>query len=331
MERTCTWAGVPEVRGFVDGERTTAKFDWPIGIAIDTNGEIIVCDYRNACLRRINPTDGIVSTCVVEFPKENSEVLLLEPIAVTCAKNGDLFVSAKKSVIRISKDGTSEVILELVAGSLTYNDQTLELYVTNPNGEIRMISIPTRQETVIYAKPNRYPVILKISLHSKTGDLYIVDYTDKVRKLSRVKNSPSDIWISTSISILLAEIGQFYQTITVFHDTLFLTTQKGLVVQSSLDGRTVKVIASLSHTMGGIAADSTGVYVTEPRNSTITKIEVTWNWSTYNHAVFPKQARQAIEIFAMASLNSRISTGKCQLQRLPRELLLHILSFLDSN
>lgn len=47
--------------GYADGQGVTARFNAPLGIAIDAAGDIIVADFRNARVRRVTP-DGKVTT-----------------------------------------------------------------------------------------------------------------------------------------------------------------------------------------------------------------------------------------------------------------------------
>ncbi len=48
-------------QGFQDGNGSNAKFDTPIGITIDTSGNLYVCDNANDKIRKITP-QGNVST-----------------------------------------------------------------------------------------------------------------------------------------------------------------------------------------------------------------------------------------------------------------------------
>jgi len=48
-------------RGFVDGAGSAAKFDVPVGVAVDANGNVFVVDRNNHSIRKISPA-GMVST-----------------------------------------------------------------------------------------------------------------------------------------------------------------------------------------------------------------------------------------------------------------------------
>ena len=48
-------------QGFADGAGAAAQFNYPIGVAVDGEGSIIIADCHNKRLRKITP-DGTVST-----------------------------------------------------------------------------------------------------------------------------------------------------------------------------------------------------------------------------------------------------------------------------
>jgi DNA-binding beta-propeller fold protein YncE len=47
--------------GHVDGAGDTARFDAPVGLAVDTDGTIVVADNDNESIRKVTP-EGVVST-----------------------------------------------------------------------------------------------------------------------------------------------------------------------------------------------------------------------------------------------------------------------------
>ena len=55
------FAGMPGLRGAADGQGQAARFENPVGLAIDSSGNLFVADFGNATIRRITPS-GQVST-----------------------------------------------------------------------------------------------------------------------------------------------------------------------------------------------------------------------------------------------------------------------------
>ncbi|MBD2715103.1 hypothetical protein KBK19_08655 [Microvirga sp. STR05] len=58
-----TLAGMARKRGHADGTGPAARFDWPNGVAVDSQGLVYVADNVNSIIRIITPT-GVVTTLV---------------------------------------------------------------------------------------------------------------------------------------------------------------------------------------------------------------------------------------------------------------------------
>jgi hypothetical protein len=95
------------------------------------------------------------------------------------------------------------------------------------------------------------------------------------------------------------------------------------VIQSSLDGKTAKVIATLREfDLAGVA-----VYVAHYSTAIITKITRELWWTLHNHRFFGVEQRKLVGTImtAHSSLNAQ-----CQLRKMPREIVLHVLTFLNN-
>ncbi len=107
--------------GYVDGVGVSARFNGPIGIAVDKNDNVIVADFRNARIRRITP-DGQVSTIAGSgtgfvdgtgiYARFNS------PTGVTVNGEGNIVVAdyGNNRIRLLTPDGKATTI----AGSGTY-------------------------------------------------------------------------------------------------------------------------------------------------------------------------------------------------------------------
>ncbi len=56
-----TFAGFAGVAGSSDGTNDSARFNFPAGVALDSNGNLYVADYYNDTIRKVTPT-GVVTT-----------------------------------------------------------------------------------------------------------------------------------------------------------------------------------------------------------------------------------------------------------------------------
>ena len=107
-----TFAG-SGIRGFKNGPGATAQFNFPFGMAIDTQDNIYVADTENHLIRKIAP-DGIVSTLVGlgkhGFRDGDVKTALLDSPAglVFSPKHNALFVAEppNHSIRKVTLDGT---------------------------------------------------------------------------------------------------------------------------------------------------------------------------------------------------------------------------------
>ena len=60
--KVVTFAGRSGIRGYKDGKRGESLFNKPRGICLDKEGNLLVADSYNHCIRKINISNGIVTT-----------------------------------------------------------------------------------------------------------------------------------------------------------------------------------------------------------------------------------------------------------------------------
>jgi sugar lactone lactonase YvrE len=90
--------------GYVDGPGSTARFEWPRGIAVDASGTVYVADQYNHRIRKVTPA-GLVSTLAgaetgaLEGPAD--AVTMNQPTALAVGPDGSLYVFSDRRIRRI--------------------------------------------------------------------------------------------------------------------------------------------------------------------------------------------------------------------------------------
>ncbi|HKR67053.1 MAG TPA: Ig-like domain repeat protein [Thermoanaerobaculia bacterium] len=108
-----TFAGLAPFSGFSDGTASAARFNVPIGVAVDAAGNTIVADTRNYKIRRITPS-GEVSTL-------STSNELTYPSAVATDSLGNVFVVQNGTIQKIDAAGAITTVAGLW-GAIGIND-----------------------------------------------------------------------------------------------------------------------------------------------------------------------------------------------------------------
>ncbi|WP_198315454.1 IPT/TIG domain-containing protein [Chitinophaga tropicalis] len=104
-----TVAGTDISGGFVDGDVSVARFNFPSDVAIDASGNLYVTDEFNYRVRKITPA-GVVST----FAGAWTYTILNDPLGITIDASGNLYVAdISRQIKKISPTG----VVTIIAGS----------------------------------------------------------------------------------------------------------------------------------------------------------------------------------------------------------------------
>ena len=124
-------AGNATLSGRADAKGSSARFNTPRGIAIDSSGNLYVADELNYAIRKIAP-DGTVSTFAGVLGTirtsgtgdgNGSRALFVDPTALAIDASNNLFVLDGYAVRKITPSGDVSTLATLPSGSLGANVQ----------------------------------------------------------------------------------------------------------------------------------------------------------------------------------------------------------------
>lgn len=200
--------------GFANGDAKSAAFSNPMGVAVDSSGNVYVADSRNNLIRKITP-DGIVSTLAGSGKQgardgRGAAASFFFPTALATDANGNVFVAdTHNSLIRkITPEGTvttfagkpTKIINDIkdTAGmdhpSGIAVDKNGNVFVSDLNKDFIKKVTPTGKVSIIAGNGDRGKKDGKGALASfylptgltldDNGDLYVCDsYNNMIRKI----------------------------------------------------------------------------------------------------------------------------------------------------
>jgi len=193
--------------GYLDGPAAQARFNGPVGVAVDPQGDVVVADTYNDRIRKIS-SDGHVSTVAGAGTPgyadgDRNTSLFDTPCGIIVANDGTLIVAdtGNDRLRKIDKDGNvSTMNVNLDGGgslsspvglALTYDNV---LYVTELDHSRVLQITPDGNAHVIAgrgpgfangADNTRFNQPAGIAIDPRNGDLYVADSANYlIRKLS---------------------------------------------------------------------------------------------------------------------------------------------------
>ncbi|PWA04341.1 NHL domain-containing protein [Flavobacterium psychrotolerans] len=282
-------------QGYADGIGTSAQFYNPIGIALDSNGNIFIADTSNNRIRKITP-DGVVSTyagsTVGDSDGIGSQVHFQSPNSVTVDKSGNVYVC----------DGYNQKIKKIAL-----------------NGQVTTIAGSTEgyADGIGTAAKFYYPFNIFLDTH---GVLYIADNGNyKIRKMT-IDGTVSTVAGSTlGYQDGLASTSQFFQPIGLTVDldgNIYVGDRFNYKIRKISPNGIVSTVAGSSQGFAdgfgntakfnlaeALVTDQYGtLYVTDANNYRIRKITLPPlnvednNLSTLNMKIYPNPTHKILNI-----------------------------------
>ncbi len=279
-----TPAGNASGPGTNDGTGSGARFEWPIGVAVDTNGNVYVADSGNNTIRQVTPAEkvttlaGLAVGSIGSTGGTGSAARFNFPAGVAVDTNGNVYVA----------DHMSSTIRRVTPGGVVTTLAGLAGNTGSANG------------TGSAARFN-YP--LGAALDS-AGNLYVADYNnDTIRKVTPAGGS----WAVTTLAGLAGNTGsangtgsaaRFNEPWGVAVDTngnVYVADSGNNTIRKVTPAGAVTTLAGLASVAGsangtgsaarfnepaGVAVDSAGnLYVSDYNNDTIRQVTpVGTNW-----------------------------------------------------
>lgn len=258
-----TLAGTAGVSGSADGMGTTASFTSPLGITIDSVGNVYVVDADKHTIRKITPT-GMVSTLPGSRTASSYADGSLVPASIASDGADNIYVDDADSILKIAPSGTTSTLAGTPYISGSADGIGAAASFNDPN-DIALDSAGN-----VYVVENWNNLIRKITpggvVSTLAGAAHVSDYVNGVGAAASF-GEPHGIAIDAA--------GNLYTTDV---NTIRKITPSGVV--STLAG-TARVFghadgvgpAARFDSLSGIAIDSTGnLYVTETYKASIRKI-----------------------------------------------------------
>ena len=261
--------------GLVDGTGTSARFNAPYSVAVDSSGNIFVADFNNNCIRRVT-SSGVVTTIagsttgVSGFVDSTipSSARFNQPRGIALDSSGNIYVSERmnRSIRVISGATNSVTTLVNRSNSIEFGPNALivdssgNIFATDDSSNsIRRITSAGAVTTI--AGPITIPGPFSVQ-----GPAGFVDGTGSSARF----NNPTGIALDSSGNLVVADSS---------NNAIRRITSSGVVttIAGSTSGTSGSAngaaSAALFNSPVGIAIDNSGnIYVSDTFSNTIRRI-----------------------------------------------------------
>lgn len=140
-------AGLPNATGAnVDGQGSSARFNNPVGIAVDARGNIFVADQLNFTIRKIDPSRQVVTLAGTPGTSGRNDgsgtgATFAVPTGLTFDASGNLLVADQLAIRKVTPAGVISTTIPPPPGSNLIDGLSLPNFelggvATTPNGDI---------------------------------------------------------------------------------------------------------------------------------------------------------------------------------------------------
>jgi DNA-binding beta-propeller fold protein YncE len=294
--------------GYLDGPARQARFNGPVGVAVDAKGNVFVADTYNDRIRMISPDGNVTTVAGAGTPGyadgDRNTSLFDTPCGIIAAADGTLIVAdtGNDSLRKITPDGNvstwsvsvnGEGVSSPVGLALTYDNY---LYVTELDRSRVLQFAPDGSGHVIAGSGRgfsdesgaaRFNEPTGVAVNAQTNDLYVADSANYfIRKLSPTPGVNNTTTPTASVQLLTNEI----------------LNQQALLWPLDPQDRPHEVVATLGEVRGSFDSN-------DSRHHLHSGLDVFGAYNTVVRAVRSEKVTDPLPNWGFASLNEGMRVG----------------------